>query len=287
MGGITTVSATISPGDSSTATGVLTDNGNLVLDSNSTFDATLDGTTAGTGYDQVVVGGSGSTINLNNATLSVTLGSAFPTNGGQKYTILSNTTGSPITGTFSGLAEGGTLTVGSSQFSITYKGGADGQDVVLTDLLTTTTTVSVSPSTAVSGQSVTLTATVAPASGSGTPTGSVAFLASINGSSVSLGSATVNASGVATLTTTLLTAGTDTITATYSGDTTYGTSTSSPVAVVVSQASTSTTLTVSPNPAVVGQPVTLTATISAVPPGRARPPARSSSLTARPPWGAP
>jgi autotransporter-associated beta strand protein len=271
VGAVTTVGATLSPGDSSTATGILTDNGNLVLDSNSTFDATLDGTTAGTGYDQVVVGGSGSTINLNNATLSVTLGSAFPTNGGQKYTILSNTTGSPITGIFSGLAEGGTLTVGSSQFSITYKGGSDGQDVVLTDLLTTTTTVSPVTTRPVSGQSITLTATVMPGTGSGTPTGSVAFLASINGSSVSLGSATLNASGVATLTTTQLTAGTDTITATYSGDTTYGTSTSGSVAVVVSQASSTAALTASPSPSVVGQPVTLTATISAQSPGSGTP----------------
>ena len=144
------------PGRLLTATGILTDNGNLVLDSNSTFAATLNGTTAGTGYDQLVVGGSGSTINLNNATLSVTLGSAFPTGGGQQYTILSNTTGSPITGTFSGLAEGGTVTVGSQQFSITYKGGTNGQDVVLTSLVSTTTTVSRRRRrTGVSGQSVT------------------------------------------------------------------------------------------------------------------------------------
>src|SRR5262249_46761863 len=98
-----------------------------------------------------------------------------------------------------------------------------------------------------------------------------AFLASINGTSVSLGSATVDSSGVATLTTTKLTAGTNSITATYSGDTTYGTSTSAAVAVVVAQASSSTTLTVSATAAVVRQPVTPTAPISAVAPGSGTP----------------
>ena len=45
--GITTTGATVSPGDSATVTGILTDTGNLVLDSTSTFAATLNGTTPG------------------------------------------------------------------------------------------------------------------------------------------------------------------------------------------------------------------------------------------------
>ncbi len=118
--------------------------------------------------------------------------------------------------------------------------------------------------TPVFGQSVALTATVA-ASGTatGTPTGTVQFdLGSVN-----LGSATLNSSGVATLDTTSLATGSNSITAIYSGDTNYATSTSSAVTVTVAQASSTTTVTASPNPSVAGQTVTLTATVAAVSPG--------------------
>jgi hypothetical protein len=112
---------------------------------------------------------------------------------------------------------------------------------------------------------------VAPATGTGTPTGSVDFKASINGTTTDLGTATLDSSGTATLNTTKLTAGTDSITATYSGDTTYASSTSSPVAVVVAQASSATTVTASPNPSVTGEPVTLTARVVAQSPGSGTP----------------
>src|SRR5262249_25162415 len=151
------------------------------------------------------------------------------------------------------------------------QGGTSGHDVVLKSLLTTKTTVSPVTISPVSGQSVTLTATVAPGTGTGTPTGTVSFLASLNGTSVNLGTANLSSTGVATLTTTKLTTGTDQITATYSGDTTYGTSTSPAVAVVVKQASTTTSLTASATSAVVGQLVTLTAKISPVSPGSGTP----------------
>ena len=267
---ITTVGATVSPGDSSTTTGILTDNGNLVLDPNSTFAATLNGTTAGTNYDQLVVGKAGSTINLNNATLNVSLGALFPTGGGQQYTILSNNTGSAVTGTFNGLPEGGQATFSDQPFVITYKGGTSGHDVVLTSLRTTTTTVTPSTTGPVSGQSVTLTVTVTPLTGTGTPTGSVTFTATQNGTSTTLGTVTLS-SGTATLPTTKLATGTNTITATYSGDSTFGTSTSAGVSVVVAQASSTLTLTASPNPSVVNQAVTLTATAMAVAPGAGTP----------------
>ena len=53
---ITSTSATVSPGDSPTTTGVLTDSGALTLDSGSSFDATISGTTVGTNYDQLSAG---------------------------------------------------------------------------------------------------------------------------------------------------------------------------------------------------------------------------------------
>ncbi|MGB6200981.1 MAG: Ig-like domain repeat protein [Candidatus Acidiferrales bacterium] len=93
-------------------------------------------------------------------------------------------------------------------------------------LLPTVTLLDISPLGPVAlSQSVTLTATVLPTSGSGTPTGTVTFF---SGSTV-LGSPVSLVSGIATLLNfTSLTAGAaDSITATYSGDATYATSTSS------------------------------------------------------------
>jgi hypothetical protein len=89
-------------------------------------------------------------------------------------------------------------------------------------LAPTSTTLSSSASSAYVGQPVTLTATVAPSSGTGTPTGTVAF----SQGTTSLGTAPVNSSGQATLTTSALAPGADPVTASYSGDTTFGGSTS-------------------------------------------------------------
>jgi autotransporter-associated beta strand protein len=266
---IATTHATLSPGVSST-TGILTDSGNLVMDASSTFAATLNqpatGTPqAGTDYDQLIAGGSSSTVNLAGSTLSITAASSITS--GEQFTILHNTSGSPVVGTFAGLAEGAQLTVSTNkQFSISYKGGTNHQDVVLTSLIATTTTVGSIPTGLVSGQSVTLTATVAHTTGTGTLTGTVDF----KSGTTDLGTATLSG-GKATLTTTQLTAGTNSITATYSGDTAFGSSTSPAVTAVVGQASSTTTVSASPNPSVNGQPVTLTALVSAVAPGTGTP----------------
>ena len=126
----------------------------------------------------------------------------------------------------------------------------------------TTTTVTASVSTAVVTQPVTLTATVAPTSTSGTPTGLVTFLD--NG--VFLGTGTVDATGQAALTTTGLTLGSNTITANYGGDGTFGTSTGT-TTVTVNKANTATALTSSVSPSTVGQSVTFTATVTVPAPG--------------------
>ena len=90
----------------------------------------------------------------------------------------------------------------------------------------TSTTVTSSLNPAMTGQSVTLTATVtATAPGSGTPTGTVNFkdgASTITG----CGTQTLNGSGQATCATSFASAGSHTITAVYSGDTNYNTSTS-------------------------------------------------------------
>jgi hypothetical protein len=126
-------------------------------------------------------------------------------------------------------------------------------------LLATTTTLTASSTTSTSGQSITFTATVAPSTGSGTPTGTVTFY---DGTS-SLGSGNLTA-GVATFSTSTLAVATHSITATYSGDTTYNTSTSAAVTVVIiaPPLATTTTLTASSTNAVAGTSLTFTATVA-------------------------
>jgi hypothetical protein len=105
----------------------------------------------------------------------------------------------------------------------------------------TTTTLSVSATAAAAGQTVTFSAQVSAQSG-GVPAGSVSFM---DGSAV-LGTATL-INGAATLQTTQLAAGTNTVTASYAGDAADAASTSSAVAVQVTQAAADYTLSVSAN----------------------------------------
>jgi polygalacturonase len=95
---------------------------------------------------------------------------------------------------------------------------------------TPTVTLNSSSSSVQPGQAVTLTATV---TGSGaTPTGTVTFSATSTGATQgTLGTVTLNASGVATLSG-LVWVGTDSITASYSGDSNYSAATSNAVTVV-------------------------------------------------------
>jgi len=114
---------------------------------------------------------------------------------------------------------------------------------------------SVNPSTF--GQSVTFTATVTPTSG-GTPTGTVTFTA--DGSNV-LGAISLSG-GQAALSTTSLGVGSHSIVASYSGDSAHLASSSTALSQTVMVASTTTSLASSANPAVVGQTITYTATVT-------------------------
>ncbi len=127
-----------------------------------------------------------------------------------------------------------------------------------------TVTVSASQGTSTFGGSVTFTAVVA--GNRGTPTGSVTFS---EGAST-LGAFPLNAGelvGTAALTTSSLPAGVHTITATYGGNATYAAGAVGSVEHTVNAAATTTTLASSPNPASVGESVTLTATVSSEAPG--------------------
>lgn len=106
------------------------------------------------------------------------------------------------------------------------------------------------------GQTVTLSAAVSATFGFGTPTGSVTFY---DGSEL-LGTAELS-NGVATLATAALAVGNNTISVSYSGDSSYAAGSAQGGVVDVSSAATTSTLTSSSLPSVVGQTVTLTASI--------------------------
>ena len=135
----------------------------------------------------------------------------------------------------------------------------------------TTAAISSGTNPAVFGQSVTLTATVAANSpGAGTPAGTVAFYSGAH----FLGNGTlavVSGQDVATLTTSSIDIGAPTtVTAVYAGDSSFNTSTSSNLSETVTKDNTATALSSSSNPAVFGQSVTFTATVTASSPVPAR-----------------
>src|SRR5262249_2083138 len=124
------------------------------------------------------------------------------------------------------------------------------------------TTVTPSANPVLFGTSVSFTATVTAASGSGTPSGTVTFL---DGSTL-LGYAALDAVGQATLTTSALAPGVHNITVVYGGDLRFSDSSSAPLPEVI-QLATNTDLVSTANPAVFGQPLSFTATVTTTFPG--------------------
>lgn len=127
-GAVTTVgstNATVSPGSSP---GRLSTR-DLVLN-NSILRIDLNGTTAGTGHDQLHVEGA---VSLINSTLKVSLG--FPSKGGDQFLIVDNDGVDPIVGRFTGLPQDAILIIDGSSYRINYTGGT-GNDIVLTHINT-------------------------------------------------------------------------------------------------------------------------------------------------------
>lgn len=112
---------TISPGHSP---GCL-NTGDIILSGTYAFE--LGGTTACSGYDQIVVTG----IVTAGGNLSISLYNDFKPTAGQTYTIINNDGSDAVVGTFTGLAEGATMTVNGYVFRVSYVGG-DGNDITLT-----------------------------------------------------------------------------------------------------------------------------------------------------------
>lgn len=228
----------------------------------------LTGYEAGTGYDMATGLGSvnvmqlinnwGSGTGTSTATITATPAStSITTSNSLNVTVtVSGSSGTPSgsvvlssgtyqssavnlnSGTASITIPAGSLAAGIDTITATYSGdgiyssGTATTTVTVTATsLTSTTTLLTASSTAITyGSTVTFAATVSPTAATGT----VTFY---NGSSA-LGSASLS-SGTATYSTTSLPVGTNTVTATYAGDSTYASSTSSAVIVTVSSSSTS------------------------------------------------
>ncbi|WP_192980420.1 Ig-like domain-containing protein [Pseudomonas sp. EggHat1] len=143
LGGDVTVQngGTLSPGNS--GAGTLTVNGNLTLDFGSTLALNINGTSAGTGHDQIVVNG---VVDVSGATLAVNHG--YAASSGDSYTVIVNDAADAVVGTFSGISEGGKFnTAGNgTELTTSYIGG-NGNDLTLTAPIAPTIT-NVSSSTA-------------------------------------------------------------------------------------------------------------------------------------------
>jgi hypothetical protein len=117
------------------------------------------------------------------------------------------------------------------------------------------------------GQTVMFTAAVTAPLSSAIPTGTV----TLQEGAMVLGSTTLSTAGVANFSLSTLTVGSHNLSAYYGGSPNDNTSTSSVVAQVVAPAVTSVSLSISPNPANVGQSVTFSATVSSSIAGLATP----------------
>ncbi len=140
---------------------------------------------------------------------------------------------------------------------LAYHGSTSSVLVQTVTLKSTTTGLAASPSTVEHGQGVSLSATVT--SGA---TGTVTFWDFNGTTNTPIGTAAISG-GTAAMTTSSLTTGSHQIGAVYSGDGNFSGSSASPsVTVNVNRTTTALRLVALPNPATLGQDVTLTATVS-------------------------
>jgi autotransporter-associated beta strand protein len=133
VGDLSATGGTVSVGSPANTPGQL-NSGNLNLGAGApNFSVQLNGTTVGTGYDQLNVTG---TVNLTAAALNGTAG--FGSTVGDTFTIINNDSTDAVTGVFAGKAEGSTIALSGQNFTISYVGGT-GNDVVLTRTASTFT----------------------------------------------------------------------------------------------------------------------------------------------------
>ena len=206
------------------------------------------------------------TVNIDPATtLNTSWDPAFVPVVGQELMLIDNDGNDPINGTLANLPDGAIITSNFVPYELSYHGGS-GNDLTLTaypgQVSTTTTIASISPLAPVSGQAVEISYSV---NGGQSPTGVVSVLATTGetcSGAVSAGKCVI----------VFASAGARTLTATYQGDNNNPASTSQPAVLTVTQAATSLSLVSAlPNPSVINESVTVTASINVQAPGSGSP----------------
>lgn len=186
------------------------------------------------------------TVNFFDTSSATSLGTATVTNGVAQLTLSNLPPGAHVITSF---YSGDTNFLGSS--SPTYQ-----ENITQAS---TTTTISSSASSIALGQTVTFTATVQP----GTSTPATGFVAFFSDGSTALGAAPIT-NNTASLQVASLVLGTHAITAQYTGDSNYLSSTSSFIAQTVTRAFDSVNLVISQNPVTYGMAVTFTASVQPI-----------------------
>ncbi len=224
--------------------------GPVVFQSNTNFNVTLDGLTAGTQYTQLVDADTTTGVNLGGSAVSGSVNYEYQ--AGDTFTIV---TGPLLQGFFRNVVNGSVFLGNNVPFAVGYSSTS----VTLTALQSVSTTrlmSSVNPSNP--GLPVTFTASVSTRTESVTA-GSVSFQ---QGSTV-LATVPLDGTGTASYTTSSLPLGGTTITAVYNGVSGIVGSSSPALSESVVPYTTATSLASSANPSRTGQPVTFTATVIA------------------------
>ena len=152
----------------------------------------------------------------------------------------------------------GTFSITAAYAGDNYNGSGTSNPVSqVVKMAATATALSASPSPAIAGGPIVLTATVTVTQGVSTPTGMVTFTSG----AATLGTAMVGAHGTATITVTFP-PGSQSIVATYPGDTNDMASASAPLLLTVQIATTTSTVASNLNPSVVLSPVTFSVQVS-------------------------
>jgi hypothetical protein len=241
--------ATLTVGSSATLGGLGTwsFSGAVVFQSGATFDVTLDGTNPGAQYTRLVDTNATSGVNLGYSSLTATVDYEYEQ--GDQYAIISSPL---IQNAFQNVVAGRVVVNGGIILGVSPTSAA----VTLSALQSVTTTgLQCSANPTHPGVPVTFTASVSTRTAP-VPSGTVSF---VQGTTVL---ATVPVmGGSASLTIASLPLGSTAITAVYAGAGGNLNSTSPTVTVAVVPYTTATSLASSPNPSILGRPVTLTASV--------------------------
>ena len=119
------VGAVLGPGADPYTPGTLTAGSQLTLKADATYRVTLNSSVSSA--DAVVATG----VRISGAQIVLTDRGTSTLPPGTVFTVISNTSAFPISGTFSNLADGATVTVNGNTFQANYEGG-DGNDLTLT-----------------------------------------------------------------------------------------------------------------------------------------------------------